>query len=265
MTTAEAPPPGDLSAGALLNGVLDVLRAHPWPILLPFVVLGLIGGTGDPGPGLEQELDFMDGGLPLELLPFFLVFGVLAVFVLVALFLVYALVWILTARAAFMPVRGEGAPDLQRAFDAVRPAFLGGAWTLLLWCVFVLVGLVLLIVPGVILMVGFTPWPAVVVAEGRFGMDALKRSWELTRGHRMDLFLLLLLGFAVTVAGSILFGFLPIVGSALVGAVNGAVYAAVAVLGVVYYHRRLGVEPMPPASAVPPPPYEPGPQERNAD
>ena len=54
----------------------------------------------------------------------------------------------------------------------------------------VLIGFVLLIVPGIILAIGWQFAPYLVVEQGAGPIDALKRSWELTRGNRWTLFLL---------------------------------------------------------------------------
>lgn len=227
-----------LSAGTLLNAVLDLVRAHPVPLLLPLLVYGILASGDGAGPGARFEV--RGGDVPWELLPFFAALGVVAVVVAVLLFLVFTLAWLVTTRAALAPLRGEGDPDLARAFDDVKRVYWPAALTTLLWGVLVAVGLVLLIVPGVIALVGWTPWAAIVVAERRTGWEALSRAWDLTRGHRLDLFWLLLLAFGVEVAANVVFGWWPVVGDVLVGAVNGVVLAAAAVLGAVFYVHRTG-------------------------
>jgi hypothetical protein len=62
-------------------------------------------------------------------------------------------------------------------------------------------GLALCIVPGVIVAVGLMPYAMVIVDEKRSGIDALKRAWELTNGHKMALFVFLLLSLLVYIAG----------------------------------------------------------------
>lgn len=53
-----------------------------------------------------------------------------------------------------------------------------------------LVGLILLIIPGIIVAVGL--WPSLyLVYDERHGVvDTLQRAWELTRGHKFELFVL---------------------------------------------------------------------------
>lgn len=51
-----------------------------------------------------------------------------------------------------------------------------------------LIGLILLIVPGVYLTIGWTFAETVSVVEGRSGVGAMRRSWELTEGRFWELF-----------------------------------------------------------------------------
>jgi len=76
------------------------------------------------------------------------------------------------------------------AKDAQRAGLhnFGKLWTVgLLSGLAIVLGTVLLIVPGVILIAGWMPATAVLMAEGKTGRDCLKRAWELTRGSRWRL------------------------------------------------------------------------------
>jgi hypothetical protein len=110
---------------------------------------------------------------------------------------------------------------------AGRPVRIGGMFSsgfgrilplvgaMIVVAVSVMLGLALLIVPGVVLACGFSAVFAVVVAERKGPIAAMGRSWELTRGHRGTYFLamlvlvLLLLGMGM-VAG--LLNAIPILG-----------------------------------------------------
>jgi len=63
------------------------------------------------------------------------------------------------------------------------------------------IGLVLCVVPGVIVALGLMPYSFIIVDEKLSGIDALKRAWELTRGHKMGLFIYALLGILVYIGG----------------------------------------------------------------
>lgn len=65
-----------------------------------------------------------------------------------------------------------------------------------------LVGFLLLVVPGIIVALGFSPMPAVAVAEKLGPVEVLRRSWRLTRGARGTIFL----------AGLVLWALLSVIG-----------------------------------------------------
>jgi hypothetical protein len=61
-------------------------------------------------------------------------------------------------------------------------------WTRLLAGVYVFLGLLALVVPGIILLIRYALLDAVVILEGAGGSEAIKRSTELTRGIRPQIF-----------------------------------------------------------------------------
>lgn len=67
----------------------------------------------------------------------------------------------------------------------------------------VLLGCCLLLVPGLIVALGISQYSYLVVDQNLGGIDALKKSWEMTNGHRMNLFVFGLLAFLVVLAGYI--------------------------------------------------------------
>lgn len=79
----------------------------------------------------------------------------------------------------------------------------------------VLLGTMALIIPGIIIGCGLTATVAVVVAERLGPIDAIRRSWELTRGYRGTLFLaglgLGVISFLINLVGNLL-GLVPVLG-----------------------------------------------------
>jgi uncharacterized membrane protein len=73
----------------------------------------------------------------------------------------------------------------------------------ILYSLAVLVGLVLLIVPGIYLAVALFFYNYEIVVEGENALEALSNSWSLTSGYRLDLFLL---GLLFAVLGMVLGG-----------------------------------------------------------
>lgn len=100
-------------------------------------------------------------------------------------------------------------------------------------------GLILVIVPGIILAIRWTPLIAVVIDRDDRAMDSFGDSWDMTRGHGWSLFgAVLILVIALIAVGAVVGGMTVVLGegsiansvlAAAVEAVGSAVYAAFAV------------------------------------
>ena len=75
----------------------------------------------------------------------------------------------------------------------------------ILYSSIVCIGIVLLIIPGIYLAIRLQFFQQYIVSEERCSaIDALKKSWELTQGQAMPLFLLALVQIGLTLLGLIL-------------------------------------------------------------
>lgn len=218
---------------ALLAETWATIRAHPLPLLLPLVILGLLAGSGSRDRGMR----FDPSTPPLEYLPFFALLGMLALAVIVLLFLAYCYATLMTTKAAFAASQQNRDMDLGEAFRESSPLLVAGIGTFLLWALVVIVGFILLVVPGFIALAGLVPAAAVLVAEGQTGTGALRRAWELTKGHKGKLFGALALLFLANIVVDALVGWIPFLGGPIAGAANGAFLAANLVLGVLAYEH----------------------------
>lgn len=244
MQPAIAPPPpppaDDLGVEPLLRGAWDIARAHPLPLLLPLVLLGVLTSSDGGAFGPRNRFDggdvFAD---PLVLLPFLAAFGLLVLAVLIVVFFLYVVAHLVTTRAALDAVEAVRAPDLAVAFRATQHRIMGAAGTSLLAILIIIVGFVLLVVPGIIALAGLLPLMAVIVAEGRTGTDALKRAWELTKGHKGTLAVLVILSIVASMLASLVLGWIPLIGGPLAGGVGGAISALLATAGALFYTRRM--------------------------
>lgn len=243
--TPSSPPPHDASPDpfafrSLLDEVVALLRAHPLPLVLPFVLFALLtSGSSGRGPRLDLDRGSMSGVEWLLLLPFMILAGIVGLIVLVLLIAVAGGLALVTARAAYDALQGR-APDLQRAFHDVKPRLVGGILTYVLFALLAFVGMLLLLFPGAFVLGALAPWLVVTALEGITGPDAFRRAWSLTKPHWLPLSLLALAAIGVGLVASLLLGWIPIIGGALVALVEGVLYAAYCALSAVAYVRAGG-------------------------
>ncbi len=84
----------------------------------------------------------------------------------------------------------------------------------------VVMGLILLLVPGIVFLIRLWFVGFVVVDERAGPLESIQRSWDITRGHTLDLFLLFLLLAGLNLLGALMLGVgllvtIPISGLAL--------------------------------------------------
>lgn len=124
-----------------------------------------------------------------------------------------------------------------RVHDAVEKATLKDMWnpTPFIWYAIgqflvgfiVLVGLLLLVVPGVIAILGLMFTSYLIVDRGMGPIEAIKESWRMTKGHKGKLFL-----FTLTLLGLNILGFLALI-------VGLIVTVPISMLAVTHVYRKL--------------------------
>jgi uncharacterized membrane protein len=92
----------------------------------------------------------------------------------------------------------------------------------------VVLGSILCLVPGIIVALGISQYSYLVVDQGLGGVDALKKSWEMTKGHKLNIFVFGLLGILVVIAGYI---------ACILGALLGSV--PILTIGAAYIYLRI--------------------------
>ncbi|HEY0011055.1 MAG TPA: DUF975 family protein [Candidatus Paceibacterota bacterium] len=102
-----------------------------------------------------------------------------------------------------------------KAYDDVEAARLEDLWypeayfrylgISIITGVLVILGLILLIIPGIIVGAGLSLATYLVVDKGMGPVAAAKESWRITKGYRMKLFLLILTVFIVNFLGALAF------------------------------------------------------------
>jgi len=102
-------------------------------------------------------------------------------------------------------VRGQ-RPEISDLFTAFAVGYWPSVLANVLVHVLVGFGFALLVVPGVIALVRLSFVPFLVIDERREAMDAIRESWERTRGYGWQIFGVWLLAIPIVIAGAIFFG-----------------------------------------------------------
>jgi hypothetical protein len=161
--------PRDLSA--LLSDSFSLYRRHFWQFLAMSFVVVVPVYAAVFGVGLGQFKGGYDEGLPAA--------GA-GVPVLVEVLVVGPLVTVMVLHALREMAAGE-SPSAGRSIQAGLDAFTVVFWPVLIALACEVLTFITVIVP-LVLLVRWYFVPQVVVAEGRRGTEALRASWELTRG-----------------------------------------------------------------------------------
>ena len=106
---------------------------------------------------------------------------------------------------AYLKASREESLEIKNMFEAFQ-TYWNAVLASLLVCVFVVIGFILLIVPGIVFACKLAFTPYLVVDRKMDVIEAVKGSWNMTRGHAWKVFLIGLLAVPISIAGLICFG-----------------------------------------------------------
>jgi MFS family permease len=190
-------------------------------------VVGLAGALLDVGLGRLVAVQFD----PADPAAFEFVAPTLGVATLSFLVGVLSLVVVIAAIRTFVSDETESLPAAaftRRMGWAWLNAFVGA----IVFGLVVALGFVAFVVPGVFLAVALAFWTVFVAVEDRNFLSAMRESWALTRGNRLNLFALGVVVFLVSLAVSIAFGILGLVGGGVALVLTQAASAVTTVIGI---------------------------------
>jgi len=149
-------------------------------------------------------------------------------FIILALPYVILLAWPIEYGVSFAYLKAARGDNLKvkDMFDVFQN-WLNAILANLLVAVIVGIGVVFLIVPGIIFAckLAFVPY---LVVEGKMeAIEAVKASWEMTRGYAGRIFLIGLLAIPISIAGLLCFGVGIIVANMWIGLASASLYHAV--------------------------------------
>jgi len=176
------------TVGNAYSHAWNVLKADFWSLLLIGFVAWLLGGA--VGAVLNRG---PSGGLVSTLYQY----------------LIGTPIFYGAAYAWLRAVRGQ-RPELSDLFVPFRRSWVSCVLAQILLTIVVVVGLILLIVPGIFLAVRLSFVPFLVVDEGRGPVDAMTESFNRTAGHGWTIvgaallaILVVIVGFILLIVGSI--------------------------------------------------------------
>jgi uncharacterized membrane protein len=98
-----------------------------------------------------------------------------------------------------------GKPIVHTFFEITPSQFFRYFGYSIVYGICIVVGLILLIVPGIIAIIRLQPGYYLVVDKGMGPIEALKASWNMTKGETWNLFLFTLVVVAMNIVGAIIF------------------------------------------------------------
>lgn len=243
-----SPQPVDVMTA--FNRALEILKANPgeaigYPLAIMFGA-GMISGVAQVIMQIFSMVIFGIAGAlgqANETLAMIVSIGASLVF----FALLMALMFVIQGLAAgamnifwLRLVRGQQVDfsHLKALKSAAIPLILG----MLLNGFGVMGGVILLVIPGYILMFGWMFWSLVIIDKNLGAVDALKASWRLTNGHKLNLFLLMLLLGLVNMVGMLACGVGMLVTAPLTLGAMVCYYDAVAQPGNAYLTEGEGIQ-----------------------
>ncbi|WP_248905066.1 hypothetical protein [Halocatena marina] len=135
--------------------------------------------------------------------------------------LVFGLVNIIVSIGAIRLFVSDETEELPREYfsDDIGWPLLNYIVGAIVFLIAVFIGTLLFVIPGIFLLVALTFWSVYVAAENESFITGFQKSWELTSGHRFNLFGL---GIIVVILWGIIGGILGAI-AGLVGGLLGAV------------------------------------------
>ena len=131
---------------------------------------------------------------------------------------------------AYLKAARSDKLEISNMFEAFRN-YWNAVLANILVSAIVIIGFILLIIPGIIFACKLAFTPYLVVARKMEVIEAVKESWRLTNGHAWEVFLIGLLAIPISFAGLICFGVGIIVSLMWIRLAFASLYHAVSVSG----------------------------------
>lgn len=163
-------------------------------LLVAVFIMGILNG---PATGMKYSFDdSSDFSLPMLLIIPAIIFGLAYNFLLKPVFNFGNKFLYLKA------MRNEDA-NLSTLFEGFRTNYLNIVLANLIVTALIILGFVMLIVPGIIVACRLVLVPYLVMDKKLDAMQAVEKSWQITRGHGWTIFFMAILSIFIFIAGLI--------------------------------------------------------------
>ncbi len=108
-------------------------------------------------------------------------------------------------RYLFLKAMRDEEAELKTLFEGFKSKYFKIVLANLIVVALAVIGFVLLIIPGIIILVRLAFVPFLVMDKDLEPMQAVERSWQLTRGHGWKIFWMAVISFFILIAGLLVF------------------------------------------------------------
>ncbi len=105
----------------------------------------------------------------------------------------------------FLKAMRDEELDLKILFEGFKTKYLNIVLANLIVAALVMLGVMLLIIPGIIVACRLVFVPLLVMDKNLDPMKAVEKSWEMTKGHGWEIFFMAIISFFVFIAGALVF------------------------------------------------------------
>jgi len=239
---------GELTVGQILDHTFSLLKNHPvlllgiaaifyGPVLLIQGILTQLNTPDTSGANPQEAMSAM-----VESSPILMIIGI------VFMVIYFILVGPLTTAGithAVSKVYLDRSTTIRESIGVAFSKLLGLLGTSILAGIFIMVGFILFIIPGIYLALKYFLAQQVVVLEDTAGYKAMKRSGELMKGSMGIAFVLMFMIMIISFGVGFISALIPLVPAQLILSMIGQVFAvglAAIATTVFYFHARAKVE-----------------------
>lgn len=195
------------------NKAKEMIKGNKWYLWKPLIIIGLVIAVIE---GIAFGLDSALGLASKDVVEIFgtkvtvhnsgiisSIVGIVTGFAGSALTIAYA-------HYVLSFVRGK-KEELKDVIEFMKKHWVKAFVVSLLADLFILLGFIVLVIPGIIVSIGLMFYQEVCADDPSKGaMDVIRKSWEITKGHKMDLFVMGLSFIGWAMLASLTFGILYI-------------------------------------------------------